>query len=122
MASPRRSVAREHRIEMEIVVDAYDAEERALSWYYYVQERMPAAFQAKCISEHAVSPLRRGEHVEVIGMAPVDDCRFALFVRINWSRRRFAVPLAQLEPLNADPDLVEAIEDWHYWVGRNYDF
>jgi len=122
MANPRRSAARERRIEMEIVVDAYDAEERALSWYYYVQERMPAAFQAKCISEHAISPLRKGKIVEVIGMAPEDDCRFALFVRINWSGRRFAVPLAQLEPLNASPDLVEAIEDWHYWVGRNYDF
>jgi len=122
MAIPRPSAARERRIEMEIVVDAYDAEERALSWYYYIQERLPAAFQAKCISEHAVSPLHKGERVEVVGMAPEDDYRFALFVRINWSGRRFAVPLAQLEPLTADADLVEAIEDWHYWVGRSYEF
>ena len=122
MATPRRSSARERRIEMEIVVDAYNTEERALSWYYYVQERLPAIFQAKCISEDAASPLRKGECVEVIGMAPEDNCRFALFVRINWSGRKFAVPLAQLEPINAGADLVEAIEDWHYWVGRNYDF
>jgi calcium binding protein len=26
---------REKRISMEIVVDAYDASERAMSWYYY---------------------------------------------------------------------------------------
>ena len=83
MATPRRSTARERRIEMEIVVDAYNAEERALSWYYYIQERLPANFRAKCISEDAVSPLRQGECVKVIGMAPEDNCRFAIFVRIN---------------------------------------
>ena len=27
---------REHRISMEAIVDAYDAEDRAMGWYYYL--------------------------------------------------------------------------------------
>jgi hypothetical protein len=29
---------REERISMEIIVDAYDAEEQAMGWYYYLEE------------------------------------------------------------------------------------
>jgi hypothetical protein len=32
------------------------------------------------------------------------------------------VPLAQLEPTADDPTMIEAIKDWHYWVGRGYTF
>ena len=34
MARLKENKAREHRIEMEVVVDAYNAEERAMGWYY----------------------------------------------------------------------------------------
>lgn len=33
-----REPEREHRISMEIVVDAYDSGERAMGWYYYLQD------------------------------------------------------------------------------------
>src|SRR5215212_10023363 len=32
--------AREHRIDMEIVVDAYDEQERAMGWYYYLEGKI----------------------------------------------------------------------------------
>jgi hypothetical protein len=35
-AKPRRDAEREERITMEVVVDAYGPEERALGWYYYL--------------------------------------------------------------------------------------
>ncbi len=31
---------RERRIAMEIVVDAYDEQERALGWYYYLEDKL----------------------------------------------------------------------------------
>jgi len=40
MPEPRRNRAREHRIEQEIVVDAYTSDERALGWYYYLRGRL----------------------------------------------------------------------------------
>jgi hypothetical protein len=32
--------------------------------------------------------------------------------------REFGVPLEQLEPIGASSDTEQAIEDWHYWLGR----
>ena len=34
----------ENRIEMEIVVDAYDELERAMGWYYYLQDNLTMPF------------------------------------------------------------------------------
>jgi hypothetical protein len=47
---------REKRIDYEIVVDAYDELERALGWYYYLDEKLSYPFSAKCILERATSP------------------------------------------------------------------
>ena len=35
---------RESRIEMEAVVDAYDEVERAMGWYYYLEDRLNFPF------------------------------------------------------------------------------
>src|SRR5712692_9021107 len=96
---PKRDPARERRIEMEIVVDAYDASERALGWYYYLQERLRFPFTATCITRRAISPLRVGDEVDVIGMPPESECARELFVTIRWEKEGLAVPLSQLKPI-----------------------
>ena len=37
---PKKDEARESRISMEIVVDAYDESERAMGWYYYLEDKL----------------------------------------------------------------------------------
>ncbi len=38
-------------------------------------------------------------------------------------RRTLAVLLAQLEVAgDVDVETRQAVEDWHYWVGRGYEF
>ena len=74
MARIEKDEAREERILMEVVVDAYDEEERAMGWYYYVADDIAFPFQAKCIAERRSSPLKKEEMVEVTGIAPADDC------------------------------------------------
>jgi len=118
----RENKAREHRIEMEAVVDAYNSEERAMGWYYYLEERLKVPFRARCKSKREISPLRLREEVNVLGMAPEEECESEMFVRVRWRGRSMAVPLSQLEPLAADPETKEAVADWHYWVGRGYEF
>jgi Calcium binding len=113
---------REERISMEIVVDAYDETERALGWYYYLEEKLNFPFKAKCIAERPISPLNKGEKVEVIGMPPEDECEKEIFVNIKWQKRTLAVPLAQLAGIEVDEETGEGIEDWHYWVKRGYEF
>ena len=116
----KRDEEREHRIAMEIVVDAYGPEEQALGWYYYLDDKITFPFRARCVYERRISPLRKGEEVVVKGMLSEDDCMHEMFVEIEWQERRLGVPLAQLEPISVDEETEEAIADWHYWVGRGY--
>jgi len=118
----QKDTAREHRIEMEIVVDAYNNEERAMSWYCYLEEGLKFPFKARCKSMREISPLRFGEEVDVVGIAPEDECASEMFVRIRRHAAKFAVPLSQLEPINADRKTKACIADWHYWVGMGYEF
>jgi hypothetical protein len=122
MTRMKENKTREHRIEMEVVVDAYNAEERAMGWYYYLEERLKFPFKGRCKSKREISPLCVGEEVEVVGMAPEDECGLEMFVRLRWRRAKVAVPLSQLEPLAARGKTTEAVADWHYWVGRAYEF
>jgi hypothetical protein len=112
--------ARERRIAREIVVDAYNESERGMGWYYYLEGTLRFPFRARCIGHRAVSPLRPGDEVEVVGMAPEEECQHEMFVLIPWERRRLAVPLAQLEGIKADRKTVQAIGDWHYWTRKEY--
>jgi hypothetical protein len=113
---------REARIEDEIIVDAYNSDERALSWYYYLEDKMQFPFRARCVSARAISPLQPSEEVQVLSLAPEHDCQQTMFAIVPFAGRRIGVPLEQLEPLGADPDTVEAVEDWVYWVGMRYEF
>jgi hypothetical protein len=122
MARPKRDSKREERIAEEIVVDANGPEEQAMGWYYYLEEKLGFPFLATCIGERAVSPLRKGEKVEVVAMAPERECGHEMFVAVRWEGRQLAVPLSQLKPAaKADEDTKEAVADWHYWVAQGYE-
>ena len=112
----------EDRILMEIVVDAYDKEERAMGWFYYVADGLEFPFQARCIVKKSTSPLKVGEEVTIVDMASADDCESKIFVTIKYAEDSLAVPLAQLEIMDDKPDSKIIIEDWHYWIGRGYEF
>jgi hypothetical protein len=108
---------REDRIRMEAIVDCYTEEEEAMGWYYYLEDKLGFPFKARCIAKRAVSPLKIGDEVQVLGMAPEEECaRGEMFVLIRHNRGKLAVPLVQLEPVDADPETVEAVGDWHYWA------
>ena len=114
---------REQRITMEIVVDAYDASERAMGWYYYLQDQLRFPFTAICTDKRSISPLRIKDEVEVIGMAGEEECEHEMFVTIRWDKEGLAVPLSQLKTISAiDEQTKQAIEDWRYWVEIGYEF
>lgn len=108
---------RDERIENEVIVDAYTPEERALGWYYYLEDEMRFPFQARCMEERTISPLREGEAVCVVGMPDEADCRSEMFVQVEWMDREFGVPLIQLDVGDVDSDTREAADDWQYWSG-----
>lgn len=122
MATVDRDEEREERIEMEIVVDAYDRHERAIGWSTYLEDTIRFPFEARCIEDRDVSPVDRGETVTVVEMSSVEASQSEMFVTIEWGDRELGVPLAQLEPIDVDPDTAQAVADWHYWDGRGYAF
>jgi len=113
---------REYRIDMEVVVDAYDSEERAMGWYYYVAEECDFPFKAKCMIERRKSPLSVNDEVEVLGISPAEDCEREIYVDIKWNDRKLAVPLSQLEGIEISNETKQVVEDWHYWSKRGYEF
>lgn len=114
---------REQRIAMEIVVDAYDSQERAMGWYYYLQDQLRFPFTAICIDKRSISPLRVKDEVEAIGLLGEEECEHEMFITIRWEKEDLAVPLSQLKPISAtDKQTKQAIEDWHYWVKMDYEF
>jgi hypothetical protein len=120
---PKRDPEREERIRMEVVVDAYGPEERAMGWYYYLQDQLQLPFAAICIEKRPTSPLRVKAKVEVIGMAGEEQCEHEILVTIRWEKDDLAVPLSQLEPISdMDEDTKQAVDDWHYWVKMGYEF
>lgn len=91
---------------------------------------MQFPFTVTCIGKRRISPLKEGATVEVVGMAPEDECDREMFVEIDWEGDTLAVPLIQLEATEADAETQQAIlyetaepnADWHYWVNQGYEF
>jgi hypothetical protein len=119
MKRPKRDPEREDRIHNEGIVDA-SPDEQAMSWYYYLESKISFPFQAKCLATKVVSPLRKGETVEVVRMAPDEVCEHDMLVLVRWQDRTMAAPLAQLTAVDPDESTAEAVGDWHYWVAQGY--
>lgn len=111
---------------MEVVVDAYGAEEQAMGWYYYLDGKISFPVAVRCIAQRSISPLSVGDEMTIVGMAPESECMTEMFVELPWGKRTLAVPLAQLKPVGLDEDAdadaatLEAVGDWHYWVAQGY--
>jgi hypothetical protein len=94
MKKPKKDPIREARIHNDVIVDAYGPEEHAMGWYYYLEDQLQFPFQARCIAANIVSPLSKGETVEVLHMAPEKSCSADMLVLIRGQGRKLAVPLS----------------------------
>jgi Calcium binding len=117
MPKRRKDLVREERIRNEAIVDAHGPEEQALGWYYYLENKIKFPFMARCLASKVVSPLCKGDAVEVRGLVPEDSSAGDMPVLIRWHGRNVAVPLSQLVAIDADESTLQAIGDWHYWAG-----
>ena len=113
---------REERISDEAIADAYDSEERALGWYCYLADRILFPFSAECISLDKRTPLVLGERITAKKMSEEAYCEHEMYVDVEWKGRELAIPLALIQPLEADDDTAEAVGDWRYWIEQGYKF
>jgi Calcium binding len=122
MVGKKTEPKREARIIDEIIVDAHTQEERAMSWYYYLESELRFPFEAECIKQWPISPLRKGEKIQITTLAPTEHCVHQILVRDQWVGRSLDVPLAQLKPIGTDKAAAQAIADWHYWMAHENEF
>lgn len=126
MASVERDETREHRIETEIIVDAEDKEDRAMGWYYYLDDMLEFPFMGKWKKKSRKTSTIEEKPVEVLGMAPEDDCLRDMYVDVAYIGAKeddiHTAKLSDIEPIDVDEETQEAIADWLYWLGRGYKF
>ncbi|OUL29445.1 calcium-binding protein [Nostoc sp. T09] len=126
MPSVELDKTREHRIETEIIVDAEDKEERAMGWYYYLDDTLNFPFMAKWTKKGRKSTSPQEKQVEVLGMAPDDECEKDMFVEVVYPDGKdedvFTARLSEIEAIDADDETQEALADWQYWLARGYKF
>lgn len=115
---------------MEIVVDAYTAEEQALGWYYYLERTLQFPFMATYMMQRRGAAEKEAKPVKVIGMADEEECEHGIFVEVEWDGDILPILLEELTFKSVDGEQTEemvaktqeAIEDWHYWVNQGNTF
>jgi hypothetical protein len=126
MSSVERDENREHRIATEILVDAEDKEDRAMGWYYYLEEALNCPFMAKWKKKNRKTSAIEEKAVEVLGMAPDDECLKDMYVDVAYIDGKpddvYSAKLSEIEAIDVDSETEEAIADWHYWLARGYKF
>jgi hypothetical protein len=126
MPSVERDENREHRINTEIIVDAEDKEDRAMGWYYYLDDTLNVPFLATLKKKSRKTSTVEEKTVEVLGMAPDDECLKDMYVEVVYPDGKdedvFTAKLGDLVVIDTDIDTKEAIADWHYWLARGYKF
>lgn len=125
MTKQEKDPIREKRIDYEIVVDAYDAEEKAIGWYYYLADKISFPFLAKWKKTNKKTGAIAEKEVEVIDMASADDCERSMYVEVAYIDEKddtFTAKLSDIEAIAPDADTAEAISDWKYWVDMGYEF
>ncbi len=108
--------ARDKRIAEQILVDTYSDEEVNMAWRCYLEDVTEFPFTAACVKKMAISPLKKGEIVKVLGIAPEDKYIADIFAIIEWQGHKFGVPMVQLKPIKSSQKIKQAIEDWRYYM------
>jgi hypothetical protein len=127
MASVEPDKIREERIKNEIVADAEEKEDRAMAWYDYLDDSLNFPFMGKWTKKgRKTSSPSQPKQVEVLGMAPDDECEKDMFVEVVYPDGKdedvFTARLSEIEAIDADEDTQEALADWQYWLARGYKF
>ncbi|TVP61200.1 MAG: calcium-binding protein [Nodularia sp. (in: Bacteria)] len=124
MPSVERDENREHRIKTEIIVDAEDQKDRVMGWYNYLDDNLNVPFMAKLTKKSGKTSAVEEQKVEVLGMAPDDECLTDMYVEVVYPHGQdedvFTAKLSDLVAIHTDTDTKEAIADWHYWLARGY--
>jgi hypothetical protein len=127
MSSVEFDESRENRIKTEILADAEDKEDRAMGWYYYLDDTLNFPFNAKWTKKgRGKSASPQEKEIEVLSMASEDECLRDMIVEVvekdGSDEDVFTAKLSELKEIDGDEETKEAFDDWLYWLARGYKF
>jgi hypothetical protein len=122
MKKAAKDPVREERIHDEAIVDASGPEEKAMSWYYYLESKLTFPYQSS-LHRHPIDVAtekrrncRSPAHGPGRHLCERHVCSDPL------AGPNLAVPLSQLVAIDPDEETTEAVGDWHYRVAQGYLF
>jgi hypothetical protein len=113
---------RETRFAEEILREAEDKTERAMAWYYYLDDKINFRFSAVWNKINRKTSTVEKKNVEVLCMSDADICLNNMYVVISYMDDQYDVKLSEIEAIDADEQTKEALADWGYWLARGYVF
>jgi hypothetical protein len=111
---------RNNRIQNEILVDAYDDEEQAMSWFYYMQDNLDLPFKA-VVRLSTKQKVVENITVDVVELDPRAEQGKALrfgIVEKGSNRIQYIYPNEIVKVISSEENL-EIINDWLFWSNYN---
>jgi hypothetical protein len=113
---------REARFAEKILSEAEDKVERAMAWYYYLDDTINFRFSAVWNKINRKTSSVEKRNVEVLSMSDAESCLSNMYVVISYMDDQYDVKLSEIEAIDADEQTKEALADWGYWLARGYVF
>lgn len=107
-----------HKIDYEIIVDAYDDYEVNMSWYYFFEEAMEFPFKAETVVKY-----RNGKkqllQVDVLSLSEDDDFNELTEILFEVSPKNLEIVLevgiSKLKKVKGSDEVKEAFDLWNFW-------
>jgi hypothetical protein len=110
---------RDHRIHDEIIVDAYGDEEQAMSWYYYMEEKLVFPMKAK-VKLRLRGGKTEEKAVKIVEIDPESETSLTLrfgMTEGKSDRVQYISP-ADIVRIQTTEENLEVLNDWLYWSGH----
>ena len=110
---------RDHRIHYEIIVDAYDEYEQAMSWYYHMEENLEFPMKAK-VKLRLRGGKTEEKAVQIVEVDPKSETSLTLRLGITEGKsdRVQYISPEDIVSINTSDENLEILNDWLYWNGQ----
>lgn len=99
------------------VANEEDEEKALLAWKSHLDARLSFPFEAQIVEPQAHGEIKLGDPVSVFDLASVDD-KFGILVSVKTKRKRFDLPLCDLEVCDEESLNYQLVEDYAVWFAN----
>ncbi len=102
---------------LENVAEREDEEQALQTWKSHLEARLSFPFETWIVEPQAHGEIKPGEQASVFGFAGVGD-KFGLLVSVKTGRKRFDLPLCDLEVCDEESPNYQLVDDYAVWFAN----